>query len=54
MINASDFMMFMVFSGLALCVAYFRAQYMEWRRDQATSVKAKVRERLRFMTGKMS
>ena len=48
MINADSFMMFIVFGGLALCGAYFRAQYIDWRRQQTADVKPKLRGRLLY------
>jgi hypothetical protein len=51
MINADDFMMFIVLAGFALCGAYFRAQYMEWRQQKAAAVKNDVRVRLLYHGG---
>jgi hypothetical protein len=40
------FMMFIVISGFALCGAYFRAQYMDWRNEQTAEVERTIRVRL--------
>jgi hypothetical protein len=52
------FMMFTVYGGFALCAAYFRAQYMDWRQEHAADLKEKVRVRLfyqvRFSRGRKS
>jgi len=52
------FMMFTVYGGFALCAAYFRAQYMDWRQERAADLKEKIRVRLsyqvRFSHGRKS
>jgi hypothetical protein len=48
MINAYNLMMVMIFSGIALCGAYFRAQYRDWRSQQTAEVERKLRVRLLY------
>jgi hypothetical protein len=48
MINADDFMLFLVIAGFALCLAYFRAQYRDWRRRQISEASQKSRARLLY------
>jgi hypothetical protein len=44
--NEDNLMMVMILSGFALCGAYFRAQYRDWRNRQAAEVEQKSRIRL--------
>jgi len=46
MISAYNLMMVMIFGGVALCGAYFRARYMDWRNQQTAEVERKLRVRL--------
>jgi hypothetical protein len=39
-------MMFTIFSGFVFCGAYFRSQYLDWRQQQTSYVKEKLRVRL--------
>jgi hypothetical protein len=48
MITAYNLMMVMIFSGIALCGAYFRARYMEWRDQQTAEVEKQLRVRLLY------
>lgn len=48
MMDADNFMMLIVFSGFALCGAHFRAQYIDWRRQQTADGKQKLRDRLLY------
>jgi hypothetical protein len=48
MINVDNFMVFLVIAGFALCGAYFRAQYKEWRRQQSSDANEKIRIRLLY------
>jgi hypothetical protein len=48
MISAYNLMMVMIFSGIALCGAYFRAQYMDWCNQQTAEVERKLRVRLLY------
>jgi hypothetical protein len=40
--------MVMIFSGIALCGAYFRAQHRDWRSQQTAEVERKLRIRLLY------
>lgn len=40
------FMMFTIINGFVFCAAYFRSQYLDWRQQQASYVKEKLRIRL--------
>ena len=44
--NVDNLMMFMIWGGIALCGAYFRGQYMDWRNQQTTGVKQRIRQTL--------
>ena len=44
MINADSFLMCIVFSGLALCGAYFRSQYIDWRQKNAAQAEERYRD----------
>jgi hypothetical protein len=48
MMNASDLIMVMILGGFALCGAYFRAQYMDWRNQQTVEVGRTIRLRLLY------
>jgi hypothetical protein len=48
MINADDLMMIMIFSGIALCGAYFHSQFMNWRRQHTAEAETDVRDRLLY------
>jgi hypothetical protein len=48
MISAYNLMMVVIFSGIALCGAYFRAQYRDWRNQQTAEVERKLRVRLLY------
>jgi hypothetical protein len=48
MVSVDTFMMFTVFSGLALCGVYFRSQYLDWRRRQTADVRQKLVVRLLY------
>ena len=44
--NVGNLMMVMILGGIALCGAYFRAQFMDWRTQQTAEVDKKIRVRL--------
>jgi len=46
--NEDNLVMAMILSGFALCGAYFRAQYKEWRRRLSAKVKQSDRIRLLY------
>jgi hypothetical protein len=48
MISAYNLMMAMIFSGIALCGAYFRSRYMDWCNQQTAEVERKLRVRLLY------
>jgi hypothetical protein len=54
MINIDNFMLFIVMMGFALCGAYFRAQYKDWRRHQTLDAKEKGRVRLLYQRDSQS
>ena len=46
--NVDNLMMLMIWGGIALCGAYFRAQYVNWRNQQTTGIEKKIRVRLLY------
>jgi hypothetical protein len=48
MISANNLMIVMIFSGIALCGAYFRAQYMDWCDQQTAEIEKRLRVRLLY------
>ena len=46
--NAGDLIMVMILGGIALCGAYFRGQFMDWRNQQTAEVEKKMRVRLLY------
>ncbi len=46
--NVGNLMMVMILGGIALCGAYFRAQFMDWRTQQTDEVDKKIRVRLLY------
>jgi hypothetical protein len=46
--NEDNLMMVMILSGFALCGAYFRAQYRDWRNRQSAEAEQKRRVRLMY------
>lgn len=48
MINADNLLMVMILGGIALCGAYFRGQYMDWRSQQTAEAEKKIRVRLLY------
>jgi hypothetical protein len=48
MMDVDDLMMVMILGGIALCGAYFRAQYMDWRNQQTAEVQKTIRLRLLY------
>jgi hypothetical protein len=48
--NVDNLMMIMILSGVALCGAYFRAQYRDWRRQQTAAIEEKIRVHLLYQT----
>ena len=45
MMDVDDLMMVMISGGIALCGAYIRAQYMDWRNQQSAEVEKTSRVR---------
>ena len=43
--NEDNLMIVMILTGFALCGAYFRAQYRDWRSRQTTEAEQKSRVR---------
>jgi hypothetical protein len=54
MINVDNFMLFVVMTGFALCGVYFRGQYKDWRRHQASDAKEKSRVSLLYQRDSQS
>jgi hypothetical protein len=48
MMNVDNLMMVMISGGTALCGAYIRAQYMDWRNQQTAEVEKTIRVRLLY------
>ncbi len=46
--NEDNLMLAMILSGFALCGAYFRAQYRDWRDRRIAEAKRKSRARLQY------
>ena len=46
-----NLMMLMILGGIALCGAYFRGQYTDWRNQQTAEVEKKIRGRLLYRDG---
>jgi hypothetical protein len=46
--SEDDLMMAMILGGFALCGAYFRAQYRDWRHRRAAEAEQKGRARLMY------
>jgi hypothetical protein len=46
MMIVDNLMMLMILGGIALCGAYFRGQYMDWRNQQTAEFERKIRVRL--------
>jgi len=51
MMIVDNLMMLMILGGIALCGAYFRGQYMDWRNQQTAAVEKKIRVRLLYRDG---
>jgi hypothetical protein len=48
MMDVYDLMMVMISGGIALCSAYIRAQYVDWRNQQTAEVEKTIRVRLLY------
>jgi hypothetical protein len=48
MMNVDNFMMVMILGGIALCGAYFRSQYMDWRNQQTAEAEKEIQLRLLY------
>jgi hypothetical protein len=46
--NVDNLMMVLILVGIALCGAYFRSQYMDWRRQQTAEAEKKLQVRLLY------
>jgi hypothetical protein len=46
--NEDNLMMVMILGGFALCGAYFRAQYRDWRNRRTAEAEQKSRVRLMY------
>jgi hypothetical protein len=48
MMNVDNLLMVMILVGIALCGAYFRGEYMDWRRQQTAESERKIQVRLLY------
>jgi hypothetical protein len=48
MMNIDNFMIVMILGGIALCGAYFRSLYMDWRSQQTAEAEKKIQVRLLY------
>jgi len=46
MMNADSLMMTIILGGIALCGVYFRAQFMNWRKQHTAEKKNEIQGRL--------